>query len=164
MVDILPKPNVNVAEEMEQSSECKNLWISLHSVSLSDGKSKLGINKTVTLVHHIENPDFVLVDIRGSFKGRPSKNGICLTQYEFDWLSSCLLLKRFEENKLISAKSARSLTLKPRSRKSVEVTQLVNDKMRRIMLYGKEIKILIEKCGTFMQILEDLEERENEEE
>ena len=150
-------------------------------------KRKSFVRKVLSLKHPKDNPDLLLVDIRSTFNNRPSKNGVCLTAYEYDWLLSCLAFAPEKYHKLLSKSSARQLEIisrqyssanpdtnlssndnrdieqqvlpsKLRSFKAVDIVQTVNgDQVRKITLYKKEVNYLVGNYGTVVVILQELE-------
>ena len=132
-------------------------WKVLYKMSLNGNGKKIGTEKFVTLKHPASNPQFILADIRGYYNGIPSKSGVCLTSYEFDWLAQCLVHNPRAKNGLSSSKSSRSLDITPTDL-GVQILQMVGESMKTIVLYKKEMKVLITKCGTFYQLLEAMDE------
>ena len=121
----------------------KNEWIDLHSIVLTSNDKLIGHKKTITLKQLDRKDDteaFLMADIRAHLNGRPTKVGVCLTPFEFDWFSQNLL-QRPEESRHLSSKSTlRTLTIKPKTQKGCyEVIQQINDNVRRINLFKKEV-------------------------
>ena len=77
-------------------------------------------------------------------KGKPTKFGVCLTPFEFDWLANILLRHKSEDSiTLKSDKSPRTLSVTPTGKKTVGfyIEQQINDEIRYINLYKKFQKI-----------------------
>src|SRR5882724_1265722 len=118
------------------ASKDQNKWKTIYQTfiekeNLKDSKPKL-TKKILSLKHHKDNEDFILVDIRGSYNGRPTQSGICLTQYEFDWMANYFIRDKISEASLPSIRSARLLNITPLRNQNGnivrwEIFQTVND-------------------------------------
>ena len=142
-------------------------WETLHTVCLSQDKKMSGHKKCIVLKKFLksegDNP-LILADIRAFLNGRATKVGVCLTQHEFNFLAQCLLYPKDVEQKLNNKSATRSLTIRSKPKKvgGVEVTQRVEDKIRRINLYKKEVSEIVNNFGDFYNLIEDMEENEED--
>ena len=145
-----------------------NIFKIIHTVSLSENTKIIGHKKCIVL-KSVEKPGeqpFLLADIRAFLNDKATKVGVCLTTYEFDWLANVLLRHKSEESiTLKSDKSPRTLSVIPKGKKTggFYIEQQINDEIRHINLYKKEVKILVERYGTFYNIFEEMQENEMEE-
>ena len=145
-----------------------NVFKIIHTVSLSENTKIIGHKKCIVL-KSVEKPDeqpFLLADIRAFLNGKPTKVGVCLTTFEFDWLANILLRHKSKDSiTLKSDKSPRTLSVTPKGQKTggFYIEQQINDEIRHINLYKKEVKIIIERYGTFYNIFEEMQENEMDE-
>lgn len=137
-------------------------WETLLTVSLSDPNKITGHKKCIVLKQYLKNEGsdpLILADIRAFMNGRPTKVGVCLTSTEFNFLAHCLI-RPLEGEKIYNNQSqTRSITIKPKKSSGVEINQRVDDKVRRLNLYKKEINIIKEKYGDFYFLIEEMEEK-----
>jgi hypothetical protein len=132
-------------------------WEVLLTVTLSEENKIKGHVKYVNLKRF---GDLCLVDIRSYMNNKPTVTGVCLTSFEFDWLTKSLLYKRYDELSLTNKSKTRYLAIKRKlNNVGFEVTQRVNDKTRHINLYKSEIATLLKECGSFLCLLENYEEQ-----
>ena len=147
-----------MAQISEKSTE--NIWTDLYSVTLSANDKNMGTKKCLTLkqLERDGEEPFILAEIRAFLNGKRTNVGVCMTPYEFDWFAKKLIALNDDKQELRSKSSPRILTLKRKpNKKGVEVNQQVDDKMRRINLFKKEIAIIIEKYPTFYDIIEEMQ-------
>ena len=117
----------------------------IHTVSLFENTRIIGHKKCIVL-KSVEKPGeqpFLLADIRAFLNGKPTKVGVCLTTFEFDWLANILLRHKSEDSiTLKSDKSPRTLSVTPKGKKTggFYIEQQINDEIRHINLYKKEVK------------------------
>jgi len=148
------------------SSSSNNLWNILHIVDLTENSKIFGYKKSIVL-KQLKKPkedggSLVLADIRTYISGFPTKHGVCLTQYEFDWLAASLLHLKDSEQTLQSKSSARSLKIQPKSAGVVCVIQHVEDQVRKINLYKREVDKIVAKYGDFISLIDEMEEKQYE--
>jgi len=151
-----------------ESKSAENVFKDIYSISLSENHNEIGHKKYIKLKQLTTNDKsntFILADIRAYMNGRPTKCGVCLTPYEFDWLANKLLLNPMTEQTLSGKESTRILTIKPKPKNiGVVILQQVNDQLKRINLYKREMKKIVENYGSFYSIIEEMEELEEENE
>lgn len=137
--------------------EGDNKWEVLLSVPLTEENKIKGHVKYVNLKRL---DDLYLADIRSFLNNKPTVTGVCLTSFEFDWLTKNLLYKRYDEISLTNKSKTRYLAIRRKlNNVGFEVTQRVNDKVRHINLYKSEIAILLKNYGSFLCLLENYEEQ-----
>jgi hypothetical protein len=151
---------------MSSSKITKNdEWKTLLSVSLSEvSKTSKGYQKFIVLKEYLKSADeenpLILADIRAFSNGKPTKVGVCLTQYEFNWLAENLLYPKRETQILQSKNSTRSLSIEKKPRNiGVTLVQRVEDRTRRLNLYKREITKILHNYGDFAYLLEEMEEK-----
>jgi hypothetical protein len=140
-------------------------WKIIIIVSLSEiSKTSKGYQKFIILKEYFkpadeENP-LILADIRAFSNGKPTKVGVCLTQYEFNWLAENLLYPKREIQILQSKNSTRSLSIERKPRNiGVTLVQRVEDRIRRLNLYKRQITKILHNYGDFTYLLEEMEEK-----
>lgn len=144
------------------------VWKTLYSTQISEPNKTLGYIKYITVKQLLKTSDsipFFLADIRAYINGSPTKNGVCLTPFEFDWLANKLLYTIKSDTMYFGKNSERRIKLKSKPKVGgVEIIQEVNDSgPRRINLYKDEISRIIEDYGSFYTLVETLEhEKESE--
>jgi len=143
----------------ENSSKSPNIWRNIYSVPISTDDDGIGHKKHITL-KQLESGagsnTFVLADIRAFMNGKPTKRGVCLTPFEYDWLARKLALNPLKELTLAGKVSARTLTVKPMVKGAVNILQQANGEPRRIKLNNAEVKNLIENYGDFYCLIEEM--------
>jgi hypothetical protein len=145
-------------------------WKTLLTVSLSEvSKTSKGYQKFIVLKEYLKSADeenpLILADIRAFSNGKPAKVGVCLTQYEFNWLSENLLYPKSETQILQSKSSTRSLSIERRPRNiRVTLLQRVENRTRRLNLYKREITKILHNYGDFTYLLEEMEEKSYDDE
>src|ERR1700712_2996728 len=105
-------------------------WTTLHSIILSKSESA---SKVLALKSPKDNSSFILTDIRVFCdNGRATRYGVCLTQFEFDYLARVLVYAKQFEQELNNKTGTRRLLIKPKPNiNGVAITQTVNDRVRR---------------------------------
>jgi hypothetical protein len=152
-----------------QSSTTKNdgSWEVLHSVPLSEGQT--GYRKCLSLKSYTRRTDeepLFMADIRAYLKDKPTRVGICLTPFEFNWLVSHLTFKEKEDQEYRSPRSTRSLLITTKGKRAggVKIVQEVEDQVRVLNLFKREITKIVRNYGDFLHLIEEMEEKELEEE
>ena len=142
------------------SSECasnaSDVWKTIHSIIISKSVNTL---KMLTLKHPSNDENFILADLRvfTSSSGRATRYGVCMTEFEYDYFTKVLLFARNCEQTLKNKSGARVLTISPKpSIGGVEVTQSVNDKIRKIALTGVDCSNIIENYGSIYNIIDEV--------
>ena len=126
-------------------------WNTIFTLPLS--KSKL-TSKVLCLKHPVDKPDFILVDIRAFYhNGRASRNGVCMTQFEFDRLGQILVRARDIPHKMPNKNGGRILYSVPKPKRAVELKQHVNDKFRKVYLSGEDCHKIIDNFGTIYKMI-----------
>ena len=126
-------------------------WNTIFSLPLS--KSKL-TSKILCLKHPVDKPDFILVDIRAFYhNGRASRNGVCMTQFEFDQLGHILVRARDIPHKMPNKSGGRILYSVPKPKRAVELKQHVNDKFRKVYLSCEDCHKIIDNFGTIYKMI-----------
>jgi hypothetical protein len=151
----------------ENSEKLANNWRNLYEVNITENTKIVGHKKCIVLkqleLDGDEQP-FLLADIRAYLNGKPTKCGVSLTPYEFDWLARRLLYLDHRDQTLKGKDSPRTLSIKHKAKKSrgIQLEQQVNDQIRKINLYPKEISRIVNNYGHFYSIIEEMEEYESE--
>ena len=130
-------------------------WTTLHSIIISKSRRA---SKLLSLKHPNNNKDFLLADLRVYYdNGRPTRNGICLTEFEFNYFAHALAYAQEIEQSSINRTGERSLVIKPNNAiKGVEIIQTCKGKIRKINLNGEECKKIIQNYGSFYSILDEI--------
>jgi hypothetical protein len=136
---------------------------------MSSSKISKGYQKFIVLKEYLKSADeenpLILADIRAFSNGKPTKVGVCLTQYEFNWLAENLLYPKSETQMLQSKNSTRSLSIERKARNiGVTLVQRVEDRIRRLNLYKREITKILHNYGDFTYLLEEMEEKSYDDE
>ena len=131
----------------------------IYQVLLSSDNTCYKKYLTLIEVAKDEGDPFVMVNIRRYSKEHPTKSGISLTQYEYDWILN-LLTQNIEKDKnfeLINKTSIRKIIINVKPNESLEIVQCVDGINKRITLTSTEKKKLIEKYGNFYDIIDEME-------
>ena len=142
-------------------------WVTITRVELSKSPKT---TKFLTLKHPKFNIDFILADLRiFNDSGRATRNGVCLTEFEFDYLAKVLVFAKTVEQRLVNKTGARILCIRPKEKiRGVELTQTVNDRVRKLRLNEAECTKIVNDYGSYYSIIEecliedDTEELKNE--
>ena len=126
-----------------QSSTRKNegSWKVLHSVPLSEGQT--GYQKCLKLKSFTRRPDeepLMMADIRAYLNENPTRVGICITPYEFNFLVSHLTYVKKGEQEYRSPRSTRSLLIVPKKSGGVKIVQEVEDQVRVLNLFKRDFE------------------------
>ena len=145
--------NQNVVEKVSEKYN-ESEWVIINCVELSKTEKS---SKILTLKHPKNNNEFILADLRiYNATGRPTRNGVCLTEFEFDYLARVLVYAKEIEQRHVNKTGARILCIKPHLKiKGVEIIQTVNDRVRRLRLNNYECKKLINDYGSYYSIIDD---------
>ena len=129
--------------------------------STAIGKAKSG-EKRLTLKCPVDNEEFVMVDIRLHFQEKPSRLGVCLTSYEYDWLIRCLTFGPTVDHDLNNKDETRQLKVRPDKKTGwIDVLQELWDKeddsysnlrARTISLNKEGVALLINDFPTYLEI------------
>jgi hypothetical protein len=105
-----------------------------------------------------------MADIRAYLNNKPTRVGICLTSYEFNWLAGNLIYQSENVPTYTSQRSTRSLTIyrKPTKYGGVQVIQRVEDQTRRLNLRKDEIMKIVRHYGDFYYLIEDMEDKQEQ--
>ena len=143
-------PQLNQSVLKTQNNE----WTTLHSIVLT---KLVNTTKVLSLKHPNNNKNFILADLRVYYdNGKATRNGVCLTEYEFNYLARVLVYARCFEQTLVNKTGARSLVIKPNTKiGGVQITQAINDRIRKLNLTGLECGKIIDNYGSFYHIIEE---------
>ena len=118
--------------------------------------------KGLTLSKFGRNKDnaFIMANIRRYVNGFPTKSGVCLTPYEYDWILNLLLLTNNEKKQnyeLANKTSLRKIIINFKPNESLQIIQHVEDRYKRITSTSYEKNKLIENYGNFYDIIDEME-------
>ena len=133
---------------MSKMSKSESNFNTIYQVSLSSETARFKKCLTLSQIGKTKEDAFVMVDIRRYVNGTPTKSGVCLTPFEFDWLSNLLLLANIEKKQnyeLANKSSLRKIIINFKPNKSLEIVQRVDDRYKRITLTLSEKKEAREK-------------------
>ena len=146
----------NVSEfKSLNNSDTSNVWTTLHSILISKSANS---SKWLSLKHPQNDKDFILADLRVFYgeSPRPTRCGVCLTQFEFDYLTKVLLYARTCKQKLTNKTGTRILTISPKTNiGGVEICHTLNDKIRRISLTGVDCIKIAENYSIFYDLVDE---------
>ena len=157
-----------------------NNWETLYSVVLyvSDNRSKV-----MKLGRFIDNPNYLLMDIRHYRDGKQIPIGVCLTEFEYDWMVRKLCEDKEKNWFLDPAKQDvkhddfkdqevksrhRSVELKPQSQtlrnnKVLKTVRIIlkteydgKRRTRSVKLHENEISDLVDNYGSILQVLQTI--------
>lgn len=129
-------------------------WVIINCVELSKTTK---CSKILTLKHPKNNNEFILADLRiFNNRGRATKNGVCLTEFEFDYLTRVLVHAKEVEQTNVNKTGARILCISPKPYiEGVEITQTVNDRVRKLRLNEFECKKLVNDYESYYSIIDE---------
>ena len=116
--------------------------------------------KSISVKEFVEKQRF-FIDIRKFFKNKPTKNGVCLTTEEFDWISSILLYNKTDKKAEELENSYRIIKLLPRISGGYDIIKEVDDARKSISLNETETNHLIKKIGEVMEIIKRMKKKQD---
>jgi hypothetical protein len=153
--------SANSIDESKALKKSNDQWKDLHIIKLSESTKVAGYKKCIvirqTVPENVEDEPFTIADIRVYLNGKPTKSGVSLTPFEYDWLATNLV-HGLKLQTLKGKEAPRTLIMEPDSANGgIKIEQQVGNKIRRINLVQNEINSIINKYGNFFALIEEIE-------